>query len=121
VLLEILGRRGADGRDYSKGCEGAHWHHICGNCDQIYVDAMNREPNVVTKGLGERVVKPATEILWAGFFWLGSNMKGQHELIEETLSRGKRSTFDGEHVGDPSGSVGILDRRSGHTSRPESS
>jgi hypothetical protein len=29
---------------------------------------MNREPNVVTKGLGERVVKPATEILWAGFF-----------------------------------------------------
>jgi hypothetical protein len=57
---------------------------------------MNREPNVVTKGLGERVVKPATEILWAGFFWLGSNMKGQHELIEETLSRGKRSRFDGE-------------------------
>jgi hypothetical protein len=79
---------------------------------------MNREPNVVTKGLGERVVKPATEILWAGFFWLGSNMKGQHELIEETLSRGKRSRFDGEHVGDPSGSAGILDRRSGHTSRP---
>lgn len=36
---------------------------------QIYVDAMNRNPNVVTMGVGERVVKPATEkTLWAGFF-----------------------------------------------------
>jgi Flp pilus assembly pilin Flp len=32
---------------------------------------MNRGPNVVTKGLGERMVKPATEIFWAGFFVCG--------------------------------------------------
>ena len=31
---------------------------------------------MVTKGLGERVVKPATEIVWAGFFLAcGSNCK----------------------------------------------
>ena len=47
---------------------------------------MNREPNVVTKGLGERVVKPATEFLGRFFFGCGSNMKGNHELVER-LSR----------------------------------
>ena len=84
-----------------------------------YVDAMNREPNVVTKGLGERVVKPATEILWAGFFWCRSNRKGEHELIEKIVSKRKRPKLNRVHIGAPSGSPGILDRRSGHTSRPE--
>jgi len=51
------------------------------------------------------------------FFW--RTMKGQHEPIKETLSRGKWSRLDGVHVGDPSGSATVLDRRSGHTSRPE--
>ena len=47
---------------------------------ETYVDAMNRDPNVVTKGLGERMVKPATEILWAGFFCL---VDGERQVEEE--------------------------------------
>jgi len=45
------------------------------------VDAMNRDPNVVTRGLGERVVKPATEILWAGFFYIGAEQNSERATM----------------------------------------
>ena len=50
---------------------------------------MNRDSNVVTRGLGERMVKPATEILWAGFFYVGAEqiMKGQTMNLLKRLWR----------------------------------
>lgn len=38
---------------------------------------MNRGPNVVTRGLGERMVKPATEIFWAGFLFVAEEKNGR--------------------------------------------
>ena len=84
---------------------------------------MNRAPNVVTMGLGERVVKPATEnSLGRFFFWtLGGTKheRANYEVMEETLSGGKRSRLDGVHLGDRSRSAGILDGSSRHASRTE--
>lgn len=82
---------------------------------------MNRGPNVVTKGLGERMVKPATEIFWAGFFVCGRGKRigGNHVFIEKTLSGGRWSGLDGVHISDRSRSPGILDRRSRYPSWTE--
>src|SRR5215471_483590 len=81
---------------------------------ETYVDAMNRDPNVVTKGLGERMVKPATEILWAGFFlfsrWRKTSRGGKdHESNENTLPRGRRSRSDRIYLGRCARRPGILD------------
>ena len=83
---------------------------------------MNRDPNVVTRGLGERMVKPATEILWAGFFYVGAEqiMKGQIMNILKRLWREE----DGQGLTEytlviVSRRAGILDGGSGHASRTE--
>jgi hypothetical protein len=88
------------------------------------VDAMNRDPNVVTRGLGERVVKPATEILWAGFFYIGAEQNSERatmNLFKRLCREEEGQGFDGVHVGDRSRRAGILDGGSGHASRTESS
>jgi len=84
---------------------------------------MNRNPNVVTMGVGERVVKPATENSLGRFFLMCSEqtMKGKHEFTEENLAGGKWSELDGVHVDDRSRRAGILDGGSGHACRTESS
>ena len=42
---------------------------------------MNRDPNVVTRGLGERMVKPATEILWAGFLFVAEEQNNERQIM----------------------------------------
>jgi Flp pilus assembly pilin Flp len=42
---------------------------------------MNRDPNVVTRGLGERMVKPATEILWAGFLFVADEQNNERQIM----------------------------------------
>jgi hypothetical protein len=53
------------------------------------VDAMNRQPNVVTTGVGERMVKPATEFFCAGFFVL-ANKRGAVNNAARKHRRKKR-------------------------------
>jgi len=50
---------------------------------------MNRQPNVVTTGVGERMVKPATEFFCAGFFVL-ANKRGAVNNAARKHRRKKR-------------------------------